>query len=234
MSWFKKKRSLGISPILLADLLYQNWVEEDNPQAAPEQYQLPEAVHERFRQKVFLYREANVLSALLIWAKQDLLFEQPLQEYERILFPQSPRTPAGAARLQAVKAAMGDLQDLIRLNEQRSGEFTWARKWFADIGHDETNPETLVQLSLLWLRHYGGAQGLLKELSGSGADQARSSASTDTSDFSGMAEALEHIVERNRQQTKGDAQRLVGIIKVVADRIGEAPVAYDSDGKVYP
>jgi hypothetical protein len=77
MSWFKKKRSLRISPIPLADLAYQIQVEEDNPQAAPERYHLPETVHERFRQKVFLYREANVLLALWIWAKQDPGFEQP-------------------------------------------------------------------------------------------------------------------------------------------------------------
>jgi hypothetical protein len=38
-------------------------------------------------------------------AKQDPLFEEPLHEYERILFPQSPATPAAADRLKAVRAA---------------------------------------------------------------------------------------------------------------------------------
>jgi hypothetical protein len=166
MSWFKKKRSLRISPILLADLLYQSWVEEDNPQAAPqaapEPYHLPEAVHERFRQKVFLYRQANVLLALWIWAKQDPLFEQPLHEYERILFPQSPRTADAAARLQAVRDAGGDLEDLVELARKGEGLLAWARKWFADIGHDETNPITLAQLSLFWSRLHIGVQNTLK------------------------------------------------------------------------
>jgi hypothetical protein len=44
MSWFKKKRSLRISPILFADQLYQILVEEfAAPQAAPEKYHLPRA-----------------------------------------------------------------------------------------------------------------------------------------------------------------------------------------------
>jgi hypothetical protein len=162
MSWFKKKRSLRISPILLADLAHQIQVEEDNPQAAPERYHLPETVHERFRQKVFLYREVNVLLALLIWAKQDPGFEQPLHEYERILFPQSPETPAAAARLQAVRAAIGDLEDLAELGRKGEGLLAWARKWFADIGHDETNPITLAQLSIFWLDLHIAAQKTLQ------------------------------------------------------------------------
>jgi hypothetical protein len=162
MSWFKKKRSLRISPILFADLLYQNWVDEDNPQAAPQKYHLPEAVHERFRQKVFLYREANVLLALWIWAKQDPLFEQPLHEYERILFPQSPGTPDAAARLLAVRAAGGDLDDLVELGRKGSGQLAWARKWFADMDHEETNPITLAQLSNFLLHIHIGVQKTLK------------------------------------------------------------------------
>ena len=103
---------------MLADHLHQILVEEDNPQAAPEKYHLPEAVHEHFRRKVLLYREANVLLALLKWAKKDPLFEQLLQEYERILFPASP-TSAGVAKVEAVKAAMTDIDALVQLNLQR-------------------------------------------------------------------------------------------------------------------
>jgi hypothetical protein len=98
---------------MVAELLQQIMAEEDNPQATPEAFHLPEAFHARFRVKVFLYREANVLLALLTRVQQDPLFEQPLQEYERILFQESPKTPAGAARLQAVNVAMQDLRMLI-------------------------------------------------------------------------------------------------------------------------
>jgi hypothetical protein len=124
---------------------------------------LPEAVHERFRQKVLLYKEANALLALVTWAKEDPLFEQPLHEYERILFPQSPGTPAAAARLQAVKAAMDDLADLVELARKGEGLLAWARRWFADIGHDETNPITLAKLSNFLSQLHIGVQKTLKQ-----------------------------------------------------------------------
>ena len=168
MSWFKKKRSLRISPILLADQLYQILVEEfAAPQAAPEKYHLPAEVHERFRQKLFLYKEANVLLALWVWAKEDpALFEQPLQEYERILFPQSPETPAGAARLRAVRDAGADLEELFQLTRQERGQLSWSKKWFADIGHDETNPITLVQLFTFLLNLHIAVQKSLNAIGG--------------------------------------------------------------------
>ena len=97
MSWFKKKPRLRTSPIMIAELLHQILAEEDNSQLSPEAFHLPEDYHARFRQKVFLYREANVLLALWIRAKADPLFEQPLQEYEHILFPEAPETSIGAA-----------------------------------------------------------------------------------------------------------------------------------------
>ncbi len=48
---------------MLAEKLHQIMAEEDDPASTPETYHLPEAVHTRFREKVFLYREANILLA---------------------------------------------------------------------------------------------------------------------------------------------------------------------------
>jgi predicted DNA-binding transcriptional regulator AlpA len=132
---------------------------DTKPRSAPDH--LPDAVHERFRDKVFLYREANLLLAFVGLAQEDPIFEQPLQEYERILFSEPPSTPGGAARLQALKAAMLDLRD--RLNA-RGKEFTWSRNWFATIGHDEDIPETLMQFVLLWSRFYVNAHKRLREM----------------------------------------------------------------------
>jgi hypothetical protein len=144
---------------MIVELLHQIMAEEADPQAAPEAFHLPEPVHAAFREKVFLYREANVLLALIIRAKQDALFEQPLQEYERILFPQSPETPVGAARLQTVKAAMQDLRALV--DPHNSNGVTWGRNWFATICHDETNPMTLLLLFTFWSdRHLAAHKGL--------------------------------------------------------------------------
>lgn len=148
MSWFSKKKRLRTSPIMIAELLHGIMAEEDNPQAAPEAFHLPDTVHDRFRDKVFLYREAIVLLALLIRAKQDSLFEPALQEYEHILFPESPGTPAGTKRLQAVKAAMQDLQALM--DPQDTHKLTWGRNWFSAIGYDETNPATLMLFFTFW------------------------------------------------------------------------------------
>jgi hypothetical protein len=162
MSWFKKGRRLQTFPIMIAELMHQIMVEEDNPHATPETYHLPETVHTRFREKVFLYREANILLALVVRAKDDKLFELPLQEYERILFPQSPSTPEGAARLKAVKDAMLDLRALMDPSDNR--KLTWGREWFADIGHDETNPATLLLFFTFWSNQYSAAQGSLERI----------------------------------------------------------------------
>jgi hypothetical protein len=162
MSWFKKGHRLHTSPIMIAELMHQILVEEDNPQAAPEFFHLPEAVHTRFREKVFLYQEANIPLALLIRAKEDKLFEQPLREYEHILFPQSPDTQAGAARLQAVRAAMLDLRVVFDPEDDR--KLTWGRNWFADIGHDETNAATLLLFFTFWSNLYIAAHDSLERM----------------------------------------------------------------------
>jgi hypothetical protein len=123
------------------------------------------AVHERFRQKAFLYREANVLLALLAWAQKDPLFERPLWEYERILFAQSPETPSSAVRLQAIKTAMADLDALMKEDKR---QLTWGRQWFAGLGYDETNPVTLTLFAVHWLHHSSAVHGALKELRAGG------------------------------------------------------------------
>ena len=67
MQWFKKfedERRLSASPVMIAASLHQ-MAEKDDPQVAPEALYLPEAVHADFREKLFLYREANVLLALM-------------------------------------------------------------------------------------------------------------------------------------------------------------------------
>jgi hypothetical protein len=162
MSWFRKERRLQTSPIMIAELLHQIMVDEDNPHAAPETYHLPEAVHGRFREKVFLYREANILLALLSRAREDKLFEPPLREYEHIVFPQSPDTPTGAARLRAMRAAMQDLCALMDPSDTR--KLTWGRKWLADIGHDETNPATLLLLFTFWSNLHIAARASLDRM----------------------------------------------------------------------
>jgi hypothetical protein len=54
-----------------AETMHQITVAEDNPQSVPEFFHSPEVVHLPFREKVVLYREANILPALLTSAKED-------------------------------------------------------------------------------------------------------------------------------------------------------------------
>lgn len=47
------------------------------------------------------------------------------------------------------------------------------------------------------------------------------------------AEAVGNLLEANRRQIEENAQRLSALIKRVADRVGEAPVGIDENGKVF-
>jgi hypothetical protein len=59
-------------------------------------------------------------------------------EFEKLIFPPTA-TSEGMTKLEAIKSAMKNLDRLIFEKKKLS----WARSWFAGIGHGETNPETL-------------------------------------------------------------------------------------------
>jgi len=177
MAWLKnieKKRLLSASPDMIAASLHQ-MAEKYDPQAAPTTLHLPEAVHGRFREKVFLYREANVLLALVDRVNPssdgDWLFEPVFWEYERIIFRESSDHFGGlsdhpilrAARRQSVTAALRDLN--FRMHPPRFNKrgFTvdWSRNWFAGIGHNEINPATLAWFSEFWSHEYTAVQQAL-------------------------------------------------------------------------
>src|SRR5665811_1127480 len=115
--WFKRR--LSTSPVMIATWLHQ-MVKRDDPQVAPETLHLPEAVRARFREKVLLYREANILLALADRVNpsrdgSDPLLEPVFWEYERIIFWELPRifgessNPDRAARRQSLMPALQDL-----------------------------------------------------------------------------------------------------------------------------
>ena len=149
MDWFKKKRRLILDPIPLAEMLHQILAEEDTPHSIPNAYNLPEAVHNAFRAKVLLYREALILFALVGKSHADPLFVPALREYEHILFQAGPEEAVRSGRFQAVRDAMKDITDL--LTPRDDPYLSWARRWFAGIGHDETNPITLGVFLCFWM-----------------------------------------------------------------------------------
>jgi hypothetical protein len=152
MGWFHKKRRLKLDPIPLAEMLHQILAEEDTPHSIPNAYNLPEAVHNSFRAKVLLYREALILFALVGQSHADPLYVPALREYERILFRDGPEDAVRSGRLQAVRDAMKDIADL--LTPRDDPYLSWARRWFAEIGHDETNPITLGVFLCFWMDWY--------------------------------------------------------------------------------
>ena len=178
MPWFKKfekKRLLDASPAMIAASLHQ-MAEKDAPQVAPETLGLPEAVHAQFREKLFLYREANVLLALVDRVNpssngRDPLFEPVFWEYERIIFRESSDHFGGlsdhpilrAARRQSVTAALRDLKCRMHPPSFKKWGFTvdWSRNWFAGIGHNELNPARLERFSEFWSREYTAVQQAL-------------------------------------------------------------------------
>ena len=136
--------------------------EEDTPHSIPNAYNLPEAVHNAFRAKVLLYREALILFALVGKSHADPLFVPALREYEHILFQAGPEEAVRSGRFQAVRDAMKDITDL--LTPRDDPYLSWARRWFAGIGHDETNPITLGVFLCFWMDWYVAVQTSLNKM----------------------------------------------------------------------
>ena len=159
MQWFKNfedERRLNASPVMIAASLHQ-MAEKDDPQVTPEALCLPEAVHAGFREKLFLYREANVLLALMDRVSpssdvRDPLFELVFGEYERIIFRElsdhfgelSDHPILRAARRQSVMAALQDLK--VRIHPPMGNKFDiardWSRNWFAGMSRRDESRET--------------------------------------------------------------------------------------------
>jgi hypothetical protein len=176
MPRFEKKRRLSASPVMIAASLHQ-MAEKADPQVAPETLRLPEAVHAGFREKLFLYREANVLLALMDWMSpssdvRDPLFEPVLGEYERIIFRElsdhfgelSDHPILRHARRQSVMAALQDLKVHMHPPIGNKYDFArdWSRNWFAGIGHKEMNPARLQHFSWFWSDEYSAVQKALE------------------------------------------------------------------------
>jgi hypothetical protein len=180
-----KNRRLSSSPVTIAMSLHE-MAEKGDPQVAPEILYVPEPVHARYREKLFLYREANVLLALMDWVSPSSnnrgpLFEPVFGEYKRIIFWESsdhliPARTAGffgelyavlrEGRRQSVMAALQNLK--VRMHPPMGNKYDfardWSRNWFASIGHDELNPARLEQFSLFWSDEYIAVLKTLEEM----------------------------------------------------------------------
>ncbi len=158
-----------VPPILIAKSLHER-AEKAEPQLVVD-IRLPEKIHARFRQKVFLYREAIILLAILDRVRPpregiraDPQFRPIFSECERIICGESTKSPNGAARRQSVKAAIVDLDALLhhQWGNRHDVAREWVGWWFADLGHREMNPEIVTRFSLFWFDEYTNVQNILE------------------------------------------------------------------------
>ena len=156
MSWFKRKRRLKVSAITLAELLHRIFVEESDQNVDPDSYNVPKELYDRFRAKVFLYRSALVLTTLATKSSEHSIFQPTLAEYEHLLILGDSRAWGD------VRAAMLDLAVILVPTENPN--LTWSHKWFIDIGHNETNPITLMVFSVSWMDQYIAAHDSLSQM----------------------------------------------------------------------
>jgi hypothetical protein len=148
MSWYIRERRLRLEPVELADTLHRMLVEEQTPDTVPEAYYLPEFVHDAFRERMFLYREALLLRALTEQADNDPLFKPLLGQYECILYPGVLEEAMRERRKWHLRNAIADLGDLLTPREEPY--LSWGQRWFSEIGHKETNSVTLLIFLYFW------------------------------------------------------------------------------------
>jgi hypothetical protein len=120
---------------------------------------IPANLRGPFVLKTHLYCEASVLRVLLTEMQSNPKFETLVVEFERLIFPLT-QTSEGMEKLEAIKSAMKNLDRLIFEKK----ELSWARSWFADIGHDETNPATLHLLVQLLALDTKSLRGLIRDI----------------------------------------------------------------------
>jgi hypothetical protein len=111
-----------------------------------------------FLNKMQLYSEAAALRVFITAKNSDKRYEQLLHEFEKIIFTHGATTTEGVEKLKSMKAAMADIQ-----NQVDNTQLTWARNWFMSIGHDETNPATLMMFIQLFAVNTNQIRQFLQE-----------------------------------------------------------------------
>jgi hypothetical protein len=140
------------TPETIAQSMHEVVVEERAEDNLPQQFGIPEAALSDFRAKVTIYREAVILMLLLSESESQAKLKGVLVAYEKIVFGSIP-SPISLQKLNAVKSAMSNLNSLLDL-EKKTKEFTWAKEWLNEVGHDEYNPVTLSMFAVHWMDEF--------------------------------------------------------------------------------
>lgn len=130
-------------------LIYKYLVHNASKNFDPNNFHVPKETENAFHDKMHLYCEAAVLRAFLIEKQKHSSFEQLVRTFERMIFPPEP-TAEGMKKFNAIKSAMTALDELVA---EKGQEFRLVMRWLNEIGHDETNPATLMKFAVEWGLH---------------------------------------------------------------------------------
>ncbi len=150
------------TPETIAKSLHEVVVEERSEDDLPQQFGIPEVAISEFRAKVRLYREAIILMLLLSESESQAKFKEVLVAYEKMIFGSIP-SPMSLQKLNAVKSAMSNLNAFLN-PEGKPKEFTWAREWLHEVGHDVFNPVTLSLFAVHWMDEFVSVGKSIKDL----------------------------------------------------------------------
>lgn len=153
---------MGAIPETIARSLHEVLVEKCADDDMPQQFGIPEPAISEFRAKVRLYREAMILMQLVSESESQTKFKEVLVAYEKLIFDLVP-SPTSLQKLNALKKAMSNLDKLLH-PEVQPQEFTWAREWLHEVGHDEYNPAKLTLFSVHWMNAYVSVAQSIRDL----------------------------------------------------------------------
>lgn len=111
-----------------------------------------------FEQRVFLYLVANIAIALSDAASKRPHLFAVIEHFRTLVRAEmSSRWRYNHEFTDdAVKRAAGDYAKLLFTNREanRALSFEWSREWLREVGIEETNPQTLFEISHTWMIHH--------------------------------------------------------------------------------
>lgn len=143
-------RKIKVTPSELASQFMIEFIDKPIFQI-PEGVQVSPETESAVNAKARLFQFACVMMAVMAEEQKSLVFKPVRTELERLFFP--PTFSQGANMLDEVRTAMLDLNDLMTPRE-KPHHLTWALKWFASAGFDESNPVNLHTFSMRWMSFF--------------------------------------------------------------------------------
>jgi hypothetical protein len=110
-----------------------------------------------FLERMQLYSEAATLRVLIKTKDNDERYEPVLWEFEKYLFPPE-FTDEGQKKLDALRSVMADIQ-----THSTNPQLSWAHDCLLQLGHDESNPATLMAFIQMFAAETQRLRKLLKE-----------------------------------------------------------------------